>query len=117
MPKLIRATEGAGCGATIELDSGELVFVSIAQIGVLVRKIETSRGLIRAIWTNFFGPNLYDEKNVYRNAQTAISLKAKYPDVPPALNFNNPVLASFANAIWHCKTAAEICVVLNEANL
>ncbi len=34
MPKLLRSSETAGCGATIELDNGEVVYVSIAQIGV-----------------------------------------------------------------------------------
>jgi len=38
MPKLLRSSETVGCGATIELDNGEVVYVSIAQTGVLVRK-------------------------------------------------------------------------------
>ena len=37
MTKLLRSSETAGCGATIELDNGEVVYVSIAQTGVLVR--------------------------------------------------------------------------------
>jgi hypothetical protein len=31
------------------------------------------------------------------------------------LNFKNPVLAAFSNAVWHCATAAQVCTVLNEA--
>ena len=37
---------------------------------------------------------------------------SRYDDV---LCFNNPVLSAFANAIWHCSSVSEVCVVLNEA--
>ena len=33
----------------------------------------------------------------------------------PLRKLNNPVLIVFANAIWHCRSAAEVCTVLNEA--
>jgi hypothetical protein len=115
MPKLLRSSETAGCGATIELDSHEIVYVSIAQTGVLVRKLETGKGLVKALWSNFFGPRLYNESGVYKNAQTAHALSVLYPDQTPDLRFTNPVLASFSNAIWHCGTAAQVCIVLNEA--
>src|SRR5215469_9630869 len=72
-------------------------------------------GLIRSIMSNFFGPQLYNEKNVYKNAQTAQALSVMYPEQPPHLSFKNPVLATFSNAIWHCSSAAEVCAVLNEA--
>jgi hypothetical protein len=35
MPTLLRSSETAGCGATIKLDNGDVVNVSIAQISVL----------------------------------------------------------------------------------
>lgn len=115
MPKLLRSSETRGCGATIELDSREVVFVSIAQVGVLVRKIDIGSGPIKAVWSNFFGAKLYSESSVYKNAQTAQALSMIYPDQAPEVRFSNPALASFSNAIWHCGTAAEVCVVLNEA--
>ena len=62
MPKLLRSSETIGCGATIELDNGEVVYVSIAQTGVLVRKWDRNGGIIKSILSNFFGPKLYDEK-------------------------------------------------------
>jgi hypothetical protein len=71
MPKLLRSSETAGCGATIKLDSGEVAYVSIAKIGVLVRHWDMSGGLIKSLLSNFFGPKLYNESNVYKNAQTA----------------------------------------------
>lgn len=115
MPKLLRSSETAGCGATIKLDSGEVVYVSIAQIGVLVRHWDTSGGFVKTILSNIFGPKLYNESNVYKNAETARALSIMYPDHAPELQFTNPVLATFSNAIWHCASAAEVCVVLNEA--
>ncbi len=115
MPKLLRSSETAGCGATIELDNGEVVYVSIAQTGVLVRRWDMNGGLIKSLLRNFFGPKLYNENSVYKNAQTARALSLIYPEQAPQLSFKNPVLAAFSNAIWHCSSAAEVCIVLNEA--
>ena len=115
MPKLLRSSETAGCGATIELDNREVVYVSIAQVGVLVRKWDMSGGQIKTLLSNLFGPKLYNESSVYKNAQTARALGLMYPEQAPSLCFKNPVLAAFSNAIWHCASAAEVCVTLNEA--
>jgi hypothetical protein len=114
MPKLLRSSETSGCGATIELDSKEVVFVSIAVTGVLVRLIDIKGGRMKVLMSSFFGPKLYNERNVYKNAKTAQSLSIIYPELP-ALTFKNPVLTAFANAIWHCRSAAEVSVTLNEA--
>ena len=38
-----------------------------------------------------------------------------FPDQISSLAFRNPVLAAFATAIWHCSSAAEVSIVLNEA--
>jgi hypothetical protein len=65
--------------------------------------------------SNFFGPKLYNESSVYKNAQTARALSMIYPKQAPFLQFKNPVLAAFANAIWHCSSASEVCTVLNDA--
>jgi len=115
MPKLLRSSETAGCGATIELENGEVVYVSIAQTGVLVRRWDMNGGLIKSLLSNFFGTKLYNESSVYQNAQTARALSLMYPEQASPLGFKNPVLAAFSNAIWHCASAAEVCAVLNEA--
>jgi hypothetical protein len=115
MPKLLRSSETAGCGATIELDNGEVVYVSIAQTGVLVRRWYMNGGLIKSLLSNFFGPKLYNESSVYKNSKTARALSLMYSEQAPPLCFKNPVLAAFANAIWHCASAAEVCAILNEA--
>jgi hypothetical protein len=115
MPKLLRSSETAGCGATIKLDSGEVIYVSIAQVGILVRHWNMSGGIFKTLLSNFFGSKLYNENDVYKNARTAQALSIMYPSQAPELQFKNPVLSAFANAIWHCSSAAEVCVVLNEA--
>jgi hypothetical protein len=62
------------------------------------------------------GARLYKQSDVYKNARTAQALSELYPDVAePLRNFKNPVLSVFANAIRHCRSAAEVCAVLNEA--
>jgi hypothetical protein len=114
LPKLLNSSETVGCGATIELESGEVVYVSIALTGVLVRKWDMKGGLIKSLFSNFFGPKLYNERSVYKNAQTALALSLMYPEQAEPLHFKNPVLAAFSNAIWHCRSASEVCVVLNE---
>jgi hypothetical protein len=113
MPRLVYSNEKFGCGATIELDSGDVCMISVAQAGVLVRSYR--RGFFAAVFGSVFGPTLYNEKNVYLAAKTAASLDTIFPEKIPALIFRNPVLSAFANAVWHCSSAAEVSIVCNEA--
>jgi hypothetical protein len=113
MPKLLYSSERFGCGATIELASGDICIVSVAQIGVRVRSYR--KGLFGSLFGGFIGPILFNEKNVYVAAKTAVVLHELFPDYPPSLNFKNPVLAAFAGAVWTCSSAAEVSCVLNEA--
>jgi hypothetical protein len=115
MPTLLRSSETNGCGATIKLDNGEVVYVSIAHVGVLVRRMDMSGGFFKTLMSNFFGAKLYNESSVYKNAQTTQALTMIFPNQAPELKFNNPVLAAFANGIWNCGSAAEVCTTLNEA--
>lgn len=61
--------------------------------------------------SNLFGPTLYNERSVYNNAQTAHALSLMFPDQENLPRFENPVLAVYANAIWNCGSAAEVCTV------
>jgi hypothetical protein len=84
--------------------------------GVLVRKWDIGGGFFKGMMSNFFGPKLYNESSVYKNAETAKALKMLFPKAEPELpQFNNPVLSAFATAIWNCRSAAEVCTMLNEA--
>src|SRR5260370_40974440 len=112
MPKLLFSSERAGCGATIELDNGDTCLISVAQSGVLVRSYE--KGFWGGLLGSFFGPILYNEKNVYRAAKTAAALDSKNARVA-SLRFQNPGLTAFASAVWHCSSAAEVAITLNEA--
>ena len=115
MPRLVYSNEKRGQGVTIELDSKETVVCSIAQMGVLVFLYNT-KSLIGSILSNFWGARLYKQSDVYKNARTVHGLSLLYPDQAPELqHLKNPALAMFANAIWHCGSAAEVCTVLNEA--
>lgn len=104
MPEILHFSETVGCGLTVRLDSGEPCLLSVAQSGVLVKK--SRFGLLGAI--------LYNEKNTYLAAKTAMALAAIYPQRLP-LEIVNPVLSAFGNAIWQCSTAAEVARTLNEA--
>ena len=108
MPKLSYSSETVGCGATIELDSTEICIVSIARSGVLVQSHK--KGIFLG---GLRGAKLYSETDIYKATKTALALAAMYPE--PSLAFKNPVLSAFANAIWHCSSAAQVCIVLNEA--
>jgi hypothetical protein len=112
MPRLVFSSEKAGCGATIELDNGDTCLISVAQSGVLVRSYK--KGFLSGVFGTFFGPILYNEKNVYRAAKTAAVLHSKYPEAT-GLTFQNPVLAAFANAVWRCSSATDVAITLNEA--
>jgi hypothetical protein len=112
MPRLTYSSEKLGCGATIELDNGDSCMISVARTGVLVRSCK--KDYWSRVLGSFFGPILYNEKNVYRAAKTAAALDSKYPQVS-SLKFQNPVLTAFASAVWSCSSAAEVAVALNEA--
>lgn len=103
MPKLIFSSETSGCGATIRVNSGEEIAISIAQAGVRVRSTKGFLG-------SFFGATLYEEKNVYK---AAMALYAEFPTVSELPKFKNPVLAAFATAVWYCPSAARVSLLLN----
>ena len=56
VPKLLRSSEAHGCGATIKLDNGDVVYVSNAQVGVLVRKWDMSGGFFKTLLKQFLWP-------------------------------------------------------------
>jgi hypothetical protein len=105
MPKILHFSERVGCGLTMRLNSREPCLISVAQAGVLVRKSRFG----------FFGAILYNEKNVYLAAKTGMALDQQFPTYLLPVQIVNPVLRAFANAAWHCPTAARVALVLNEA--
>ena len=75
------------------------------------------RGRFGRFWISFFGATLYREKNVYKAAKTAAALDSLFPRRAVPVDFRNPVLAAFTNAVWHCSSAAEVAVKLNEVEI
>src|ERR1035437_2364519 len=94
-----------GCGATVRFETGEPCMISIAQSGIIVKK---SRHF-------FWGAILYNEKNVYKNAQCALALAYLFPERRFPDGVSDNVLRAFFNAILHSASTSEVCVTLNEA--
>ena len=115
MPELFAVDEKHGCGSTIKLDNGELCLVSVAQSGVIVRSYRTD-SFLKAAFGSFFGPILFEEKSPYEAAKLAMLLDIEYADITSLPEFKNLVLCAFVKAIWSCASAAQVCVVLNEAS-
>jgi len=114
MTKLIYSSETIGCGATFILESNEYCSISVARSGVLVRSHQAH--FFARVFGGFFGPILYNERNVYMAENVAMWLNSLFPERNPSLIFRNPLLTAFAHAVWHCSSAAEVSIVLNEAN-
>jgi hypothetical protein len=94
----------------MKLCSNEICMVSVARSGVLVKASKMGRFRRRSV--GFFAAVLYNEKDLFKAAQTALTLEGLFPKRIP-VTFNNPVLGAYANAIWKCSSAAEVCVTLN----
>ena len=58
---------------------------------------------------------LYKEKSAYKVAETVSALDALFPANSLPATFRNPILTTYANAIWQCSTAVEAAIILNEA--
>jgi hypothetical protein len=113
LPKLLYSSEMVGCGAALELDSKETCLISVARrAGVRVRGSEGRSG---RFWIGFFGSILYEERNAYKIAQVVSTLNSLFSERMLPIKFRNPALAAFANAVWHCSSAAEVVWKLNEA--
>jgi hypothetical protein len=113
MPKLQYSSETKACGATIQLDSEEICIVSVAQTGVLVRSYRDN--FLGHLLGSFFGPVLYNEKNVYKATKAAMALAERFPVEIVQLQFNSPLLSAFAKVVWQSASAGRVAIVLNEA--
>jgi hypothetical protein len=115
MPILLQSSEKSGFGATVKLDNRDVVHLDVTRVSVTVRQWDLS-GLVATITSRFFGPKLYREIGRDNYARTAEALSLMYPQTTPGLpDFKNVVLAVFVNAICHCRSAAEVRAMLNEA--
>jgi len=103
--KLTDFSDGTmGCWCVIRMDNNTPVWVGVAQSGIMVKKSRIG----------LFGPKLFN-KPIYESSMTAKALHFLYPHDKTQDEIKNPALKSFANAILHCSTVAEVTCVLNEA--
>jgi hypothetical protein len=115
MPILLQSSETVGCGATIKLDNGDVVYVSVAGSTVSVRQWDL-RDVFTTLISQLLGRKLYRVRGSAKNERAAASLEQMYPEQAAALpQFYEPLLAAFANAVWHCGSADEVRDVLREA--
>ena len=94
------------CWASIRMQSGDPIWVSVAQTGVIVKKSKIG----------LFGPKLYVSKDVQEAAKTAYLLNEEFETnlIPSEVNLTNPVLKSFVNAILHFDNVAQATIQLNK---
>jgi hypothetical protein len=79
LPRLTYSSETVGCGATIELDSGEVIVVSIARSVMVNLKHRKADGFLKRLFSGS-GQKLYYEDHVYKNAGTALTLRVMHPE-------------------------------------
>jgi len=106
MGKLIKFIDGKrGCWSVIDLESGESVYIGVAQTGVIVRK---SR------WA-LFGTKLYNESDIHKIADTAATLATEIRQytTPPAMT--NPVLRVFTQVALDSDSAVQFCTRIGRA--
>ena len=104
--KLIRYLDGKlGCWSRVSLESGDPIWISIAQTGVIVKK--SRLGLM--------GATLYNETNVSTAAKMAQALDAQVSKYATPAEMTNPVLRAFTQAALECQSAAQLAVRISKA--
>ncbi|MGY4513571.1 hypothetical protein [Bradyrhizobium sp. USDA 3650] len=111
MPRLLYTNERFGHDATIILDSGDACWISVGKKGVLVRSHKHSfwGGLLGS----FFGPKLYQERDVYQALRVSQTIAATFRPVPQ-IGCKDVILKAFCTAVWHCSSPERVEIVLNE---
>lgn len=108
MTKLLNSSKTSDDGAVFKLDSGEVCFVSVTQSSWVLVKSAGWRGLFS---------NLYNQMDRFKVTRTAAALDSLFLERRIPIIFRNHILSAFANAIWHCSTAAEVSQVLNTTQI
>ena len=107
MTVLIRFLDAnTGRWANLRMDNDDPCWISVAQIGVLVKK--SNVGL--------FGTKLYDQRDIYKAASTAKALWEQYTEDKTPPGMTDPVLKAFANAALHCSSLAEVKRILDQVD-
>ena len=93
--------------SNIEMDNGELCFISVAQTGVFVKK--TKKGFFGSLG----GKKIYTG-DIHKTAETAQRLSERYSTNLCPSDIENAVLRVFTNAGLHCQSSDEFERILND---
>jgi len=98
-------SQGMACWSRVDLESGEPVFISIAQGSVLVRR--SRLGIL--------GVKLYEENNIHNCVKVAYALdmQIRHYLTPPGMT--NAVLRVFTQVALESRNAADLCVRIGQA--
>ena len=102
VPKLLYYADSSngrpGFGATVKMESGETYSVSFAHNGVLVKK--TRFGI--------FGPKIYEVEDFGEMVEMVEKLNDLFPENKLPVEFENPIIRAFANAIWQSYSCSQL---------
>ena len=93
------------CWSRVILDSGEPIWISIAQTGVLIKR--SKLGL--------FGATLFRESEILKCADVGDALHREFDDCTVPDGMTNPALRVFTQAALNSKSTLELCGKLDKA--
>lgn len=94
---------GISCFATLTLESGEPVFISVAQSGVVVKKSKTG----------LFGKVIF-KGDAAQTAHLCMDLDSKYGDTDVPGSARNPVLKMFIKSALNARDVNELSSILSQ---
>lgn len=107
MGRLVRFNDspGGACWSRVDLDSGEPVWISIAQNGVLVKR--SRMGLL--------GAKLYEEHDIHKCVDVGRVLDSQFAEYQTPPEMTNLMLRSFTQAALEATNAADFCAHIGKA--
>jgi hypothetical protein len=97
--------EGVACWARFRLDSGDSIWLGVAEDGVVVEQFDKE----------FTGTKLFGEEDAVKRARVARALADQFAGIPTPPEMKDPVLLAFTAAILLCSSPEEVQRVLGQA--
>jgi hypothetical protein len=85
------------------MDNGDPCWILVSRTSISIKKSKV----------RLFKSKLYEEKDIYKTAKAAETLRLLYLDDLTPAEMQSPVLKSFTNAVLHCRSFAEIVTLLH----
>ena len=107
MGRLIRFVDSpnGACWSRVDIESGEPVWISIAQNGVLVKR--SRLGL--------FGAKLYEEQDIHKCVDVGRVLNAQIVEYSTPSGMTNLMLRAFTQVALEAASAADFCARIGKA--